>query len=126
VTPGHKKSAGAANEVSHCFLLAGRLLVSLFALLVAATPWTEGYRLLDNFPHGQDAEPNLLALIAFLGLVLLLTRSCRKALRALVALAHWLATLIQNTEIAHPRTLSIAEPAITASPPHVLSLPLLI
>lgn len=72
------------DDVSCSFLLAGRTLLALFAILLFATPWTEGYRLLDNFPTGQDSEINILALLAFLGLVLLIVRSSRRKLRNLL------------------------------------------
>lgn len=86
---GRKTAGRRRDDVSCSFLLASRALLSLFAILLLATPWTESYRLLDNFPTGQDSELNILALVAFLGLVLLITRSARRRLRSLL-LRKWL------------------------------------
>lgn len=78
------------GDVSGKFVLATRFLLSTFTLLLLLTPWTEGYRLLDNFPRGQDSELNILALVAFFGLVLLLARSSRTRLRAFRLLRNWI------------------------------------
>ena len=125
--PGRKTAARkATNDLSRHFILASRLLISLFTLLLVATPWTEGYRLLDNFPRSQDSELNLLALVAFLGLILLLTRSCRKKIRALVTIGHWLATILRQVPALRPGMLPLDQPALAESPPGAFNLPLLI
>lgn len=115
------------NDVSRKFVLASRILLLLMALLLAITPWTEGYRLLDNFPRGQDSELNVIALVAFLGLVLLLTRFSRRALRAIVALTYALAQPVPfGASTVRFSCGALIRPAVTASPPVVFNLPLLI
>lgn len=117
-----RKTAGTRNEgVSWLFLLASRTLLTLFAVLLFATPWTEGYRLLDNFPTGQDSELNLLALLAFLGLVLLIIRSARRRLRSLLW-RDWFSLLLrarsvfQQTVYAHCSILFESPPLLSANP----------
>ena len=125
VRPGHKNSA-ADTEVSCGFLFASRSLLTLFIAILAATPWTEGYRLLDNFPRGQDSELNVLALVAFLALFLLLTRVSRRALRARVALIQALVPIcppsISTMQLGDALPLGAA---LAASPPLLFTLPLL-
>ena len=106
------------DEVSHSFLLAGRTLLSLFVVLLLATPWTEGYRLLDNFPTGQDSELNILALVAFLGLVLLITRSARRKLRNLL-LRKWFWLLLHPTALSQRPSLNGHYSVPIAAPPLV-------
>ena len=112
-----RKRAGAnRDEVSCCFLLASRALLSLFAVLLLATPWTEGYRLLDNFPTGQDSEFNILAILAFLGLVLLIIRSARRRLRSLLW-RDWLLWLLHPSSLFHRPSLHGHHSVPAASPP---------
>jgi hypothetical protein len=117
------------DEVSCWFLLASRTLLCLFAVLLVATPWTEGYRLLDNFPTGQDSELNILALLAFLGLVLLITRSARRKLRSLL-LRDWLclrlhpAALFQRPSLHGHYSVLAAIPPLLGSCPSAFNLPL--
>lgn len=125
-----RKTAGTKrDEISCLFLLASRTLLCLFAVLLVATPWTEGYRLLDNFPRGQDSELNILALLAFLGLVLLITRSARRKLRTLL-LRSWLWMLLHPAALFHRASLhghySIppAAPPLLGSCPGAFNLPL--
>jgi hypothetical protein len=66
------------------------------ALLLLVSPWTEGYRLLDNFPHGQDSEVSLLALLVFLGLALLLARACNRSVCTLLNLGCWFSSVFQD------------------------------
>jgi hypothetical protein len=66
------------------------------AFLLLVSPWTEGYRLLDNFPHGQDSELSLLALLTFLGLVLLLARACTRNVCTLLNVGSWLSSVFQT------------------------------
>ena len=108
------------EEVSCCFLLAGRTLLSVFALLLLATPWTEGYRLLDNFPTGQDSEINILAIVAFLGLVLLITRSARRKLRSLL-LRDWFCLLLRPTSLFQRPSLHGHYSVPAAAPPLLAS-----
>jgi hypothetical protein len=117
------------DEVSCCFLLVSRSLLCLFTVLLVATPWTEGYRLLDNFPRGQDSELNILALLAFLGLVLLITRSARRKLRSLL-FRDWLclllnpAALFQRPSLNGHYSVPPATPPLLGSRPSAFNLPL--
>jgi hypothetical protein len=124
------KTAGRKrDDVSSCFLLASRAVITLFAILLLATPWTESYRLLDNFPTGQDSELNILALVAFLALVLLITRSARRQLRNLL-LRRWLllllhpASLFQRPSLHGHCSALPAAPPLLGSPPGAFNLPL--
>jgi hypothetical protein len=85
-----------SDEVTPFFRAISRILVSLIALLLLVTPWTEGYRLLDNFPRGQDSEVHLLALLAFLGLVLLLARSCKRSVCTVLLVTDLLPSLLHG------------------------------
>jgi hypothetical protein len=120
------------GDVSGMFVIAARLLLSTFTLLLLLTPWTESYRLLDNFPRGQDSELNILALLAFLGLVLLLARSSRSRLRAFPLLRNWLwllldpAVPVDNPSLHGRYTLAPSPPAPLESSFGVFNLPLLI
>lgn len=118
-------------EVSRSFLRASRMLLSFFLLLLLVTPWTEGYRLLDNFPRGQDSELNILALLAFLGLVLLITRSARRMLRNFL-MRNWFWRLLLHPALllrlsAHGQTsVPIAAPPLLVPCSGAFNLPLLI
>jgi hypothetical protein len=119
-------------DVSGMFVIATRFLLSTFTLLLLLTPWTEGYRLLDNFPRGQDSELNILALLAFFGLVLLLARSSRTRLRAFPLLRNWLWLLLDpagaaDTPSLHGRyMLAPSPPPPLESSFGLLNVPLLI
>lgn len=113
-------AGGKRDDVSCCFLLAGRTLISVFAVLLLATPWTEGYRLLDNFPTGQDSELNILALVAFLGLVLLITRSARRKLRNLL-LRNWPCLLLHPTALFQRPSLNGHSSVPAGAPPLLAS-----
>jgi len=114
-------------EVSRSFLFVSRTLLSLFGLLLLVSPWTEGYRLLDNFPRGQDSELNILALLAFLGLVLLITRSARRRLRSFLLLK-WLWLLPDPASLLTRSSLdghqSVPAPPLLERPPGAFNLPL--
>lgn len=124
-----RKTAGRKHdEISSCFLFASRTLLSLFVILLLATPWTECYRLLDNFPSGQDSELNILALVAFLALVLLITRSARRRLRNIL-LRRWLlllhpASLFQRASLHGHYSVIAATPPLIGSCPGGFNLPL--
>ena len=111
------KTAGRrCDDVSCCFLFASRTVIALFVILLVATPWTESYRLLDNFPTGQDSELNILALVAFLALVLLITRSARRKLRNLL-LRRWLLLLLHPASLLQRPSLHRHCLAVAAAPP---------
>jgi hypothetical protein len=83
----------SADDGQRRFIALCRTLMALIGLLLAVTPWTEGYRLLDNFPRGQDSEVHLLALLAFFGMVLLLARSCNASVCLALTFASWLSSV---------------------------------
>jgi hypothetical protein len=84
------------------FVLLSRILVSLVAAFLIVIPWSERYGMLDNFPHGQDTEFSLLAFLIFLGLMLLLARSCTRFLGALMTWCEALSTLLLNDPLLLP------------------------
>lgn len=79
------------------YVAACRVLLSLIVLLLLVTPWTEGYHLFDNFPHGQDSEVHLLALLAFLGMVLLLARSSNRSISFALTLVAWVQLVFRHS-----------------------------
>ena len=83
----HRMAGSARERVSPTFVVLSRCLLFLFASWLLISPWTEGYRLLDNFPRGQDSELNLLAMLAFLGIVLLIGRSAGRRVSSLLLLS---------------------------------------
>jgi hypothetical protein len=85
-----------AQDATPRFIALSRVLIALIGLLLLATPWTEGYRLLDNFPRGQDSEVHLLALLVFLGLVLLLARSRTQSVAVILSVASWISAILQH------------------------------
>ena len=128
VSRRRKMAAPGRDEVSHSFLFVSRALLFLFGLLLLVSPWTEGYRLLDNFPSGQDSELNILALLAFLGLVLLITRSARRRLRSFLLLK-WLWFLPDSGSplfraSLHGHHSVSAAPPLIGRPPSAFNLPL--
>jgi hypothetical protein len=82
-------ASNTADDGQRRFIALCRTLLALIGLLLVVTPWTEGYRLLDNFPRGQDSEVHLLALLAFFGMVLLLARSCNGSVSLALTFALW-------------------------------------
>jgi len=112
VRPARKIAGNAPNDASPNFVLASRIVLLLIAQLLIASPWTEGYRLLDNFPREQDSELNLIALLAFLGLILLLVRASRRSLRAMFALRNWLWFVLRPMWLTGSRALH--RPAVDA------------
>jgi len=89
------------------------------ALLLAVIPWSERYSMMDNFPHGQDSELNLLAFFVLIGIILLLARSCQKALNALFDLLSWPSSLLRCAPFL-PR---LAGSASMLTPLHIPPLP---
>ena len=83
--------------------LAGRVLIVLTALLIAASPWTEYYWDFDNFLHGgQDFEFGLLATITVLCLVLVLLQHSKQGVTFWLALRRWLSVSLPP-DLASPR-----------------------
>jgi len=119
----------SADDATPRFIALSRALIGLIGLLLLATPWTEGYRLLDNFPRGQDSEVHLLALLVFLGLVLLLARSRTLSVSNFLSVDSWLSTVLQHilriffgfertliASVRHIPPLPDSSPAAFASP----------
>jgi hypothetical protein len=71
---------------SPAFSVAGRLLLLLSALLVAATPWTEYFWDFDHFLQGgQDLEFGLLSILTVLCLVLVVWWHTKQRLGSIVS-----------------------------------------
>lgn len=71
-----------------------RILIGVIALLLLVIPWSERYSSLDSFPRGRDTELSILAFFVMLGLVLLFIRSARKRLQCILAMSHWLLSIM--------------------------------
>ena len=94
-----------------------RILIVLMTLLLAVIPWSERYSTLDNFPHGQDTELNLLAFFALLGLILLFVRARKKGLTVLFAIRDFLLSIVRFALSLVPDSLHAVISAIPHSPP---------
>jgi hypothetical protein len=71
---------------SPAFSVAGRLLLLLSALLLAATPWTEYFWDFDHFLQGgQDLEFGLLSVLTVLCLVLVVWWHTKQRLGSIVS-----------------------------------------
>ena len=77
------------DQFSRSLLAGSRVLMCLFALLLAVAPWTEHFGTFDNFPHGQDFELSLLAFLALLCLVLLLALRRKQGLKDIFSVSSW-------------------------------------
>ena len=124
----HSMAGPRRDGISPPFLLVSRSLLSLFAFLLLATPWTEGYRLLDNFPRGQDSEVSLLAILVFLGIVLLLSRSARLRMCSLLLLSRLWQFALRGTRpfqrFVHDYAFAQAIPPPMSSLPKAFDIPL--
>jgi len=112
-----RTAATALDEVSPGFILLSRILIALMTLLLAVIPWSERYSMMDNFPHGQDTELNLLAFFVILGLILLFVRSRKKGLSALFAIRYFLLSIIRFALSFVPDSLHGVISAVPHSPP---------
>ncbi len=75
------------SDASYACVLLGRLLISLIGILLPAMLWTEHITTWDRFfQGGQDCEMSILALFAFLCLVILLGQRRRQSLAIRLAL----------------------------------------
>jgi hypothetical protein len=75
-----RRQRASLSDASLACLLAGRVLISLIAILLPTMLWTEHFTAWDKFfEGGQDCELSLLALFAFLCLVILLSHRGRQA-----------------------------------------------
>ena len=119
-----------SDRLPQTFLLLSRLLLLLVGILIAIIPWSERYCALDNFPVGQDFETNLLAFLAFVGLMLLLAHLCRQGLVALFCIRHWISRLDLRRSPEHPYALGsytvtrAHRPPLPSPPPAAFNLPL--
>src|SRR4051812_43885207 len=77
-------------RLTRTFLSLSRVLLSLVGCLLFLIPWSERYCFLDNFPHGQDFETNLLAFFALAGLMLLVAHLCQQSVAAFLTLGCWI------------------------------------
>ena len=77
-------------------MLLSRVLVWLVAAILLVIPWSERYSMLDNFPHGQDTEFSVLAFLIFIGLMLLLARSCTSFLSTLMTWCEALSAFVHS------------------------------
>lgn len=71
-----------------------RILIGVIGVLLLIIPWSERYSALDSFPRGHDTELSVLAFFVMLGLILLFVRSARKRLQSMLAVSHWLRSII--------------------------------
>jgi hypothetical protein len=108
VSRERRMAGGTKERVSPAFVVLSRGLLFLFASWLLISPWTEGYRLLDNFPRGQDSELSLLAILAFLGIVLLIGRSARRRVSSLLLLSFLRVACVAGTrqlgKVSHLKT----------------------
>ena len=75
-----RQQRASLSDASRACLLAGRVLISLIAILLPLMLWTEHFTAWDKFfEGGQDCELSLLALFAFLCLVILLSHRGRQS-----------------------------------------------
>ena len=105
------------EDASPVFLWMCRTLTLLIVLLLAVIPWSERYSGLDNFPHGQDTELNLLAFFIILGLILLFARSCSKGLGAFLAVFYLFLFLLRFESSLFPQPVDAEALCIPHSPP---------
>ena len=94
------------DGISHAYVLGGRLLIVLTAILLFVMPWTEHSCQLDRFLRGgQDCELGLLALLTIFSLVLVLLKQRRQNVTLLLAVRRWLSPVFED---ANPRAVAIA------------------
>ena len=75
-----RAQAASLSDASRMCLLAGRVLIALIAVLLPLMLWTEHLTTWDRFCQGgEDCEMSLLALFAFLCLVILLSHRCAQS-----------------------------------------------
>jgi hypothetical protein len=101
------------DGISHAYVLVGRLLIVLTAILLFVMPWTEHSCQLDRFLRGgQDCELGLLALLTIFSLVLVLLKQRRQNVTLLLAVRRWLSPVFED---ANPRAVAIAWSLIARS-----------
>jgi hypothetical protein len=91
---------------SHAYVLGGRLLILLTAILLFVMPWTEHFCQLDRFLRGgQDCELGLLALLTIFSLVLVLLKQRRQNVTLSLTVRRWLLPVFED---ANRREVAIA------------------
>jgi hypothetical protein len=117
---------------SPAFSVAGRLLLLLSALLLAATPWTEYFWDFDHFLQGgQDLEFGLLSVLTVLCLVLVVWWHTKQRLGSIVSVLQ-LASRLRGQQDAPASGDRCALPFLslalhqTSSPFHSYRPPLLV
>ena len=106
------------DDALPAFVVMSRVVIALMSLLLLMMPFSEQYRMLDNFPHGQDTELSLLAFLMILGLSLLFARSSNKAFSRLFAGLCLVAGVVLRFLLRHRKqALAAAPPTGCASPP---------
>jgi hypothetical protein len=94
------------DGISHAYVLGGRLLIVLTAILLFVMPWTEHFCQLDRFLRGgQDCELGLLALLTIFSLVLVLLKQRRQNVTLFLTVRRWLSPVFED---ANPREVAIA------------------
>lgn len=117
------------NDALPTFVLMSRIVVGLMVVLLLVMPLSERYSMLDNFPHGQDAELSLLGVLMILGLALLFARSSRQAFGALFAsLFACIRAMLAGVFPASLKPVALVgrayAPSLPGSPPGAFNLPL--
>lgn len=88
-------------DVGHASKALGRLLLGLLAVFMPAMMWTERFLTWDKFLQGgQDLELGIVALVAFLCLILLLAQRSQQALHRRLAVYSLLAIAGQGLKLA--------------------------
>jgi hypothetical protein len=112
-----RKAVNSLDDASPAFVRMSRILVTLITFLLAVIPWSEQYSMLDNFPHGQDTELNLLAFFLILGVILLFARSRTKGISVLFALCYLFFSMLRVALSSLAESLGGVVSAILHSPP---------
>lgn len=80
------------------YIFVGRILVLLLVIFLIVMPWAESSWHFDNFPFdGEDFELSVFVIVAFLGLVLVLSQHCKKGVSFILALGRRLSSVLQDT-----------------------------
>ena len=86
-----RTQVGRLADVSYASALLGRLMVSCLGIVMVVMLWTERSWTSENFCwDGHDCELSILALIAFLCLVILLAHRCNQSLTVRLAVQRFL------------------------------------
>ncbi len=79
---------------------AGRLLVSLAALILLLMPWTEHYWTFDGFLHGHpDLELSLLSIVTMFCLLLLLASMAKHGWSFFLAFRRWFNLVFDKADL---------------------------